>query len=385
MWTGQVRKVFQRNDLRFGDPLNTSRRVPLPLAAELQPDHAINLRPQTQVALTSAQRRSVAAQGGKMSSERMLVYHLVVLFVAAVSIVGCGTSNTPASPSALASGSGAASAIVDGIVEIPEFEVCKFYSGTPGPAVRIDYTVDFDANGSNEITDFVELGDGECAIVHTYDETDSNNGLQVQLVTVTEAVPPGYSAACALSSIGAVGGVPIPGTCLADNSASGAMTSNPDNGFLVEFTNTEDPVSGGTGRFTGGGNQLRVDGVRVTRGLTIHCDLLLSNNLEVNWNGNSFHMTEHLLTVACTDDPNITQAPPAAPLDTLVGVGEGRYNGVDGYTIEFTLVDYGEPGTEDEAALLIYETANPGNVVLDVPQQRLDHGNLQAHFDQPHK
>ena len=41
------------------------------------------------------------------------------------------------------------------------------------------------------------------------------------------------------------------------------------------------------GRFTGGGHQVRVGDARVTRGLTIHCDLLLSNNLEVNWGGNS--------------------------------------------------------------------------------------------------
>jgi len=142
----------------------------------------------------------------------------------------------------------------------------------------------------------------------------------------------------------------------------------------------------GEGRFTGGGHQIRIGGARVTRGLTIHCDLLLSNNLQVNWGGDKFHMTEHLTTVACTDDPNIIQAPPAAPLDTLIGVGTGRFNGVDGFTIEFTLVDYGEPGKGvDQAALLIYETANPGNVVLDVPQQIIIGGNLQAHYDQPHK
>ena len=138
------------------------------------------------------------------------------------------------------------------------------------------------------------------------------------------------------------------------------------------------------GRFTGGGHQLRVDGVRVTRGLTIHCDLLLSNNLEVNWQGNQFHMTEHLTTIACTDDPDIIQAPPAAPLDTLVGIGTGRYNGDDGYTIEFTLVDAGEPGRNDMMGIFVYETIG-GTVVLDVPLQLLDGGNLQAHFDQPHK
>ena len=146
------------------------------------------------------------------------------------------------------------------------------------------------------------------------------------------------------------------------------------------------PGSTGNGRFTGGGHQIRVDMVRVTRGLTVHCDLLLSNNLEINWQGNHFHMTEHLVTVACTDDPLIIQAPPPAPLDTLVGVGTGRYNGTDGYTIEFTLVDGGEPGAGvDYAALLVYETANPGNVVLNIPRQATTGGNLQAHYDQPHQ
>jgi hypothetical protein len=148
---------------------------------------------------------------------------------------------------------------------------------------------------------------------------------------------------------------------------------------------TDCPSELTNGRFTGGGHQIRIGDARVTRGLTIHCDLLLSNNLEVNWGGNKFHMTEHLTTVSCSDDPLIIQAPPPAPLDTLVGVGTGRYNGVDGYTIEFTLVDYGEPGSSDRAALRIYETANPANVALNVPLQLLTGGNLQAHYDQPHK
>lgn len=139
------------------------------------------------------------------------------------------------------------------------------------------------------------------------------------------------------------------------------------------------------GRFTGGGHQVRVGEARVTRGLTIHCDLLLSNNLEVNWGGKQFHMTEHLTTVECSDDPEIIEDPPPAPLDTLIGVGTGRYNGADGYTIEFTLVDYGEPGSSDRMAIKIYQTATPSNVVLNVPLQLLSGGNLQAHYDQPHK
>jgi hypothetical protein len=141
----------------------------------------------------------------------------------------------------------------------------------------------------------------------------------------------------------------------------------------------------GIGRFTGGGFQVNVGPARVTRGLTIHCDLKLSNNLEVNWGGNQFHMLEHLETIQCSDDPAIDQKPPVAPIDTLIGVGRGRYNGADGYTAIFVLVDAGEPGRDDRMGLLIYETANPGNVVLYVPISTLNGGNLQAHYDQPHK
>ena len=149
-------------------------------------------------------------------------------------------------------------------------------------------------------------------------------------------------------------------------------------------TDCEQPT---LGRFTGGGRQLRLsDGLKITRGLTIHCDLLLSNNLQVNWEvGNKFHMNEHLVTTQCTDDPGIVQQPPPAPLDTLVGRGIGRFNNQPGYTIEFTLVDAGEPGGNDQMAIKIYETADPTNVVLDVPLQQLTNGNLQAHYDQPHK
>jgi hypothetical protein len=141
----------------------------------------------------------------------------------------------------------------------------------------------------------------------------------------------------------------------------------------------------GNGRFTGGGKQVDVgDVASITRGLTIHCDLLLSNNLEINWGrGNNFHMLEHLETVACFDDPEIDQRPPKAPLDTLIGRGTGRYNGADGYSIEFTLVDAGEPGRSDEMGFVI--TAPDGSVVINVPLQHLAGGNLQAHFDQPHK
>jgi hypothetical protein len=149
----------------------------------------------------------------------------------------------------------------------------------------------------------------------------------------------------------------------------------------------EDPnCAPASGRFTGGGKQLMINIPRgtlhVTRGFTLHCDLLLSNNLEVNWSGgNKFHMTEHLSAI-CLDDPSFDPFPPAAPVDTLIGVGTGRYNGDDGYTITWRMEDHGEPGSEDQMSILI---TGPGGTVLDVPLQKLEGGNIQAHFDQPHK
>jgi hypothetical protein len=66
----------------------------------------------------------------------------------------------------------------------------------------------------------------------------------------------------------------------------------------------------------------------------------------------------------------------------MIGVGAGRYEGVDGYTVKFTLIDGGEPGRNDKIAILVYKTATPGMVVLSLLLTALTGGNLQAHPDQ---
>ncbi len=147
------------------------------------------------------------------------------------------------------------------------------------------------------------------------------------------------------------------------------------------------PEVPGVGRFTGGGNTIdTASGLKMTRGFTIHCDLLLSNNLEINWPGtgrqNQFHMLQHT-EAQCTDDPAIDQRPPRAPVDRIDGVGTGRYNGQPGYTVYFTLVDAGEPGTADQIG---FRVVGPGgNEVLNMPLQNITGGNVQAHYDQPHR
>lgn len=137
------------------------------------------------------------------------------------------------------------------------------------------------------------------------------------------------------------------------------------------------------GRMTGGGGQVTIGDVYVTRGFTVHCDIVLSNNLEINWPDNKWHLDKPLTSATCIDDPAISPEPPPAPFDTFIGVGVGRLNNVDGYRVEFTFVDSGEPGgNNDLAQIVIFAPDN--SVVLNVPMDFLDNGNLQAHYDQPH-
>ena len=136
------------------------------------------------------------------------------------------------------------------------------------------------------------------------------------------------------------------------------------------------------GRMTGGGGQIIIGDVFVSRGLTIHCDIVLSNNLEINWPGNQWHIDKPLDSATCIDDPAFNPVPPRAPFDTFIGVGTGRLNGVDGSVVMFTFIDNGEPGRTDMASIQIFDAG--GTLVLDVPLSLLDRGNLQAHYDQPH-
>ena len=121
-------------------------------------------------------------------------------------------------------------------------------------------------------------------------------------------------------------------------------------------------------------------GLSVTAGLTLDCDRTPPNNLEINWGGGDhFHMTSfNSVTCELIGNPK----PPVAPINEMIGMGTGRYDGADGYTVQFTLIDNGEPGRKDKLSFLIFETANPSNVVLSLPLQFLTKGNLQAHFDQ---
>jgi len=257
----------------------------------------------------------------------------------------------------------------------PEIEAAVVCKDDGGPA--ISYTATAWEGFGSDPTDDPGRGNSQIDISVDGDVADSG-----AFVAPTYS----FSGTVPLPEGAAVGDVVTVSAVAAVNWDGGAAPGTSKSTLVtVPELDCDPPDVEGEGRFTGGGHQISVDGVRVTRGLTIHCDRVLSNNLEINWNRNRFHMLEHLTTLACIDDPDIVQASPPAPLDTLIGTGEGRYNGIEGYSIEFTLVDHGEPGRDDQMAIRVYETADPANVVLDVPLQTLSGGNLQAHYDQPHR
>ncbi len=131
------------------------------------------------------------------------------------------------------------------------------------------------------------------------------------------------------------------------------------------------------GRMTGGGKYKRPSGTYVTHGFEIHCNLAKPNNIQVNWKGHRFHLTE-LTSAQCTDDPNINPLPRSAPFDTFRGQGTGRYDGEDGATIDFKFTDGGEPGRRDTIRIMIWD--KDGDVVLGGHGAvRLKTGNHQAH------
>ncbi len=84
-----------------------------------------------------------------------------------------------------------------------------------------------------------------------------------------------------------------------------------------------------------------------------------------------------LINVACTK-PTVPN-PPAADVSRIVADAVGECNGLPA-SIHIILEDRGEPGTNDRASFVI-----TGGCSLNLSERPIDGGNIQAHFDQPHK
>jgi len=193
-------------------------------------------------------------------------------------------------------------------------------------------------------------------------------------------------------------GITIPalatGTTLQLFSETNALTTTPDS-LLWEVAALQLPIpmeEGALGRMTGGRN-IQVDGAKIggaRGGMTIHCDITLSNNIQVTWGrgqtGNKWHLDKPITSAICIDDPLIDPTPPRAPFDTFIGEGVGRLNNVDGSAIRFTFIDAGEPGTSDYMEISIWHPGDDPDTdpVYFSAAGFLVGGNIQAHFDQPH-
>lgn len=163
-----------------------------------------------------------------------------------------------------------------------------------------------------------------------------------------------------------------------------ARTEVPTDPCVASSTATDTGEECGSGRFTGGGFQVNANGIKVTRGFTLHCDARLSNNLEINWDGgNNFKMYKNPTDVVCTflNDPN----PPDAPVNKIVINGLGSLNGRENVAFTIALVDNGEKANapQDQAYILIDGVNLTGGSVASPLQ--IDGGNIQAHEDQPHR
>jgi len=255
------------------------------------------------------------------------------------------------------------------------FEICKV--GTTA-TFEVEIIVREPGEADQVINKTVTLGDGECEVVHV-----ETGGLESDQVTITEIVPPDYKLDIVwIVNVDEFGNLTTHN--MGGPSISGEIEEG-KSGCVAVFFNS--PIGTTPGRMTGGGAQIRVDGLRVTRGLTLHCDITLSNNLEINWpGGNNWHITRPLLSAECVDDPNYDPVPPAAPFDTFIGEATGKLNGVEGSICRFKFIDNGEPGRTDEAYIEVWDVGDDPDTespVLSIGGL-LTHGNLQAHYDQPH-
>ena len=218
----------------------------------------------------------------------------------------------------------------------------------------------------------VSLDDGACQVVFTHTAGDRDS------VFITEQSAGGGA------TLDSVVVKDDPGTASLKITGSNTIATfaGADAGHIVTFYNNPATVNL-NGRMTGGGKQITFGGLQVTRGFELHCDIILANNLEINWApANNFHITRPLTSATCLLDPNFNAPPPKSPINTFIGVANGELNGVPGATARFTFIDNGEPGSSDLASIQVYDASN--NLVLNVPLSPLDAGNIQMHYDQPH-
>ncbi|HEV8359206.1 MAG TPA: fibronectin type III domain-containing protein [Candidatus Thermoplasmatota archaeon] len=160
---------------------------------------------------------------------------------------------------------------------------------------------------------------------------------------------------------------------------TGANCNCPDGSGPPCAPGCELPPCGGGAGLSGwmtGGGVLLGEGRPATLGFVLPCGADdTPAHLQIAWAGHVFHL-DALAANACRDDPGVDASPPAAGFDTMEGSGAGSVNGEAGYSVQWILVDAGEPGADDWVDLVV--TDADGAVVLSI-DGALAGGNDQAH------
>lgn len=300
--------------------------------------------------------------------------------VAAFAVAACvdaGPTRSVLAPSEPALGNFVGDPVASRTAVRELLKVCKDYAAGSQAPDSTDFTATH-----NAIDYSFKLGVGSCRTIWINGAGDGTP----DVVTVTETVPAGFTAAWVKDSIytPAAGGTATGSDAASGNTVTTLVGGTGIRGATIVFTNTPIPEEEepGVGRFTGGGSQT-VNGEKVKIAFTIHCDIKLSNNIEINWGKNKWHIDKPITKALCLLDPAYNHPPPVAPLNTFIGEATGRLNGVDGSNIWFTIIDDGEPGKNDMFALKIVDAG--GATILDIPLGKIESGgNFQAHYDQPH-
>ena len=145
--------------------------------------------------------------------------------VALALVVGCAQPGTPTTPTVQAT-----TQQVERQAESGFFELCKDYTGTVGPAVTFNVTVDDNTDGDIDSAFAVQLSHGQCR------EIWQDNVIGSDLVTVTEVVPSGYTVSYVKTTVLGNGSTTIIDPPVSSHTTSGSVATG-DRGFLVVFTN----------------------------------------------------------------------------------------------------------------------------------------------------
>jgi hypothetical protein len=227
-----------------------------------------------------------------------------------------------------------------------------------------DYSISFAANQLQVGTQY------------TIDYAFTINSTSAPSETITNSTSFTASASSQTVSVPATAVGPLTGT-ITVTSGSATLTSSGSTVAMVFRTNPSPlvctPATGNIKGNFGFDILLLKNDPSGTGNYALNCNPTQPGTLDINWGVHRFQL-QTVGSVTCLLVGNPTSS--AAPVNEMIGSGTGELDGVTGYTVSFTLTDQGQPGNVTN--FLIYQTANPSNVVLNVQLQSLIQGNLQA-------